>query len=390
MPTVKMNTLWLSKLKFGVERVEYRDQDTKGLWLRVGIDSWTWFYVYKQGGKTQRVKIGIYPSTSLSAARKEAENIRGGINAGKDPAAEKRQEKKNPTFGEVAQEYLEKHAIHKRTRREDERILSRDILPLWKDIKIAKITRRQIISLLDDIVGRGSPIMANRCLALVRKIFNWAIERDILETSPCLRVKPPAPEKSRERWLCDDEICAVWEAFESEPLCEPVFKVLLLTGQRLGETLAMRWDELDLKAGSWTIPPEKSKNGRSHIAPLSQAVIEILQGLECKNEWVFPSPRRLGGHLANMGKAHQRIQGLSGVQFHIHDLRRTCATGMARLGIDRVVIGKVLNHTDGSVTAIYERHGYESEKRHALELWAGHVMRLLGHEMAKVISLPVR
>jgi integrase len=390
MPTVKMNTLWLSKLKFEGERMEYRDQDTKGLWLRVGSDSWTWFYVYKQGGKTQRVKIGIYPSTSLAAARKEAENIRGGINAGKDPAAERREEKKNPTFGDVAQEYLEKHAIHKRTLREDQRILDHDVLPLWKDTKIAKITRRQIIALLDDIVSRGSPIMANRVLALIRKIFNWGIERDIVETSPCLRVKPPAPEKSRDRWLSHEEIRAVWEALGSEPVCAPVFKVLLLTGQRLGEVLAMRWEELDLAANVWTIPAEKSKNSRTHSVPLSPEVRGIIDAMTRKNEWVFPSPTRSDRHLANMGKAHQRIKELSGVEFHIHDLRRTCATGMARLGIDRVVIGKILNHTDGSVTAIYERHGYEEEKRHALELWASHVMRTVDHEIAKVITLPVR
>lgn len=390
MPTVKMNTLWLSKLKFTGERMEYRDQETPGLWLRLGEASLTWWCIYKVAGKTQRIKIGIYPGMGLSEARKEVLKLRTSIHEGKDPAAEKRMEKRVPTFGDVAAEYLEKHAVHKRTKREDERILNHDVLPQWKDLKINKITRRQVIALMDDIVSRGSPVMANRTLALVRKVFNWAIERDIVDASPCLRVKPPAPEKSRERWLSDDEILAVWEAFEAESATGSVFKILLLAAQRLGETLAMGWSDVDLETGSWTIPAHVAKNGRAHIVPLSPPAIDILRGLQRRNEWVFPSTRRLGAHIINLGKAHQRIQALSGVTFHIHDLRRSCATGMARLGIDRVVIGKILNHTDGSVTAIYERHGYEAEKRHAMEVWGNHVMRVVGRETTKVLTLPQR
>lgn len=389
MPTVKMDTLWLSRLTFE-GRAEYRDQNTPGLWLRVGESTCTWFLLYKARGKTQRVKIGTYPAVSLADARKEAVRLRSEIYSGGNPAEERRKAKEKPTFQEVTDEYLKRHAVKKRTKAEDERIISRELLPRWKNTRVDDITRRNVRDLLDDIVERGSPIMANRSLALVRKVFNFALERDILDNNPCTRIKPPGKETSRERWLKDDEIRAVWEAFEEEPVTADVFKMLLLTGQRMGEVTSIQWRDIDLNARTWTIPGERAKNGHEHSVPFSEPALEILQARPRKNEWVFPSPRLHVGHIQNLGKAHQRIEELSGVKFHIHDLRRTAATGMARLGIDRVVIAKVLNHTDRSVTAVYERHGYDSEKRHALDVWGNHVMRVVGREAAKVLTLPTR
>lgn len=390
MPKVKMTTLWLSKIKPEGRRVEYSDETTPGLRLRVNQQSMQWCYAYKPigGHSFRRITLGPYPGLSLAEARKKAIEFRAQVYAGNDPAPRIQEQKKTPTFAELCEEYLEKHAIHKRSRAEDERIIKRELTPRWGTIRADKITRRQVIALLDEIVGRGSPIMANRTLALVRKIFNWALSRDILESTPCLRIKAPAPERRRDRWLSDEEIRAVWEAFDAEPQSGDIFKLLLLTGQRKGEVTAMEWADVDLNAALWTIPPEKAKNGMRHVVPLSGPALKILKALPRKNEWVFPSPRRVCGHVKNLGKAHQRVQELSGVQFHIHDLRRTAATGMARLGVDRVVIAKVLNHTDRSVTAIYERHSYENQVRRALEKWADHVMRLIGQETGKVITLP--
>ncbi len=389
---VKMTTMWLQNIKPG-EKKEYSDTEAPGLRLRVWPTKLSWCFVYKAPG-TKRVKrctIGPYPTIGLAEARKKARELRVLVDRGEDPAGEKKKRKEMPTFAELCDEYLEKHAIHKRTHREDKRIITRELLPRWKEFKADEVTKRDVISLLDEIVARGSPIMANRTLALVRKIFNWALSRDIIETTPCLGIKAPAPERRRERWLDDNELVAVWEAFEEEKLTGRIFKILLLTGQRKGEVQGMRWEEIDFGSATWTIPPERSKNGHRHTVPLSEPVIEILKQIPKRHdEWVFPSPCARCGHIKNLGKAHQRIKELSGVQFHIHDLRRTCATGMARFGIERIVIAKVLNHTDSSVTAIYERHGYEQEKRHALETWGAHVMRLIGRDTAKVLTLPTR
>lgn len=391
MATVKMTTLWLSRLKPG-EEADYTDADSRGLQLRVRKTGMTWCFQYKLPGTSfvRRMTIGPYPGIGLAEARKAALDLRARVAKGEDPAGKAKAEKQTPLFADLCREYLEKHAVHKRSRREDERIVVRELIPRWGSLRADKITRRMVIALLDEIVARGSPIMANRTLALVRKVFNWALSRDILENTPCLRIKPPAPEKSRDRWLTDEEIRAVWEAFGAEPTAGPILKILLLTGQRRGEVTSMLWSEVDLEASIWTIPPEKSKNKLRHTVPLSTPVLEILGALPRKNEFVFPSPRRLCGHVNNLGKTLDRIEALSGVKFHIHDLRRTCATGMARLGVSREVIAKVLNHVDRSVTGVYERHGYEAEKRRALEKWADHVLRLVNSRTAAVITLPTR
>lgn len=389
MPKVKMTTLWLAKIKPG-EPTEYSDTEALGLRLRVWPTRLTWCFAYKiPGGKSfRRVTIGEHPPMGLAEARKAVRELRVKVDRGEDPAGKIKELKKTPSFAELCEEYLEKHAVHKRSRAEDERIINRELVPRWGTTRADKITRRQVIALLDEIVARGSPIMANRTLALVRKIFNWAVERDIIEHTPCNRIKPPAPERSRDRWLTDEEIRAVWEAVEAEPQSRDIFKLLLLTAQRKMEVQSMRWDEIDMEARAWTIPPERAKNGVRHLVPLSEPVLEILSKIRPVSQWVFPSPRPACGHIKNLKEAHGRIKTLSGVDFHIHDLRRTAATGMARLGVDRVVITKILNQADRSVTAVYERHGYEPQMRRALEKWAAHVMRLVRGETAKIVTLP--
>lgn len=384
MPSVQMTALWLAKLTPSPERVDYNDTTERGLQLRVGTASMVWYLVYrKPNGPPIRLKLGKYPHMSLAEARAAARKEKAKIDAGHDPAAEHRAAKLAPTFAEVAAEYLEHHAVHKRTAREDRRILDHDLLPAWAHLKMRAITRRDIIALLDAIKARGAPIMANRTLALISKIFNFALDREIVAANPCFRLRKPAPERSRERWLNDDEIRALWEALESEGTTGTVFKILLLTAQRKGEVQGMSWDEIDFETTTWTIPPQRSKNKRSHLVPLSKPVIDLLaaqQQHQAKSRispYVFPSPRPYRGHITQLGKAVQRLKSLSGVDFHIHDLRRTAATGMARLGVDRTIIAKILNHTDRSVTAIYERHAYEREMRAALDLWADHVMGLV-------------
>lgn len=384
---VRMNTLWLSRLKPGQEG-DYTDTQAKGLQLRVRRTEMVWCFTYKFNGKTKRYTIGSYPEISLAEARKLAVELRARVKKGEDPASEAQIQKSIPSFSTLCREYLEKHAIHKKSKKEDERIITKELIPKWGELRSDTITKRMVISLLDEIVARGSPIMANRTFALVRKIFNWAVSRDILPFSPCAGIKPPAPEQSRDRWLTDEEIRKVWNVLPSlSTTAEAVFKILILTGQRVGEVLSMEWQDLDLENSLWTIPPGKTKNGRSHTVPLVQPVVELLVSLQRKSEWVFPSPKNQN-HIASLNKTMKRIKDLSGVYFHIHDLRRTVATGLARLGVPREVIAKILNHSDRSVTAVYERHEYEQEKRHALEKWSNHIMRLAGKQPASVITLP--
>src|SRR5208282_3151798 len=203
-------------------------------------------------------------------------------------------------------------------------------------------TRRDIIALLDDIVARGAPIQANRTLEIVRKLFNWAVGRDVLGANPCYRILKPSNENRSDRVLTEEEIRVVWAALEGEvPLTAATFKLRLLTAQRGAEVLAMRWNQIS--NGWWTIPADVAKNGLAHRVPLSPQALAFLaeiSPLRDGSEWVFPGARG-EGHRVAIHKAHNRIRHRSGVSFVPHDLRRTAASHMTSLGIDRLVVSKI-------------------------------------------------
>lgn len=285
---------------------------------------------------------------------------------------------------DLAKEYSERHAKKKRSGREDVRLLNgsphkkktgkRPHVPLvtrWGSRRLTEIKRRDVRDLLEEIAERA-PIMANRTLALVRKMFNFAIEREWIESNPCHMVKRPAPERPRQRVLSEEEIRHVWNALAPEhPITAALFKLRLLTAQRGGEVHGTAWSEIDLVSRWWMIPPERSKNGLAHRVPLSPQAVRILKGLRSEAEkdatWVFPSTRKTGPHINHAQKAIERIVERSGVEFRRHDLRRTSASLMVGGGVPRLVVSKILNHVESGVTAVYDRHSYDAEKREALE-----------------------
>ncbi len=280
--------------------------------------------------------------------------------------------------------------LHKRSWREDERLLRREILPRWRNRKARDIKRRDVLELLDTIVERGAPIQANRVLALVRKMFNWGISRDILQANPCAQVKPPAKEQPRQRVLTEAEIRAVWVAFEQlGPVLGSVFKLRILTAQRGGEIQSMRWSDIELSTSWWTIPPGIAKNKLSHRVPLSEAARDILHRLRKTTgdgEWVFPSPTRAGRHVVNVQKPASEVREISGVNFVPHDLRRTAASLMTGVGVSRLVVGKILNHVESGITSTYDRHSYDAEKREALEGWAKTLLDIVAGKSSKVVG----
>jgi len=173
------------------------------------------------------------------------------LRRGADPAQAARTMKQEeidaPTVTQLAHLYIERYAkVCKRSWHEDERILEKDAIPRWRHLKAKDITRRDVVALLDDIVDRGSPIAANRTLACVRKMFNYSVERSILETSPCVTVKAPGKETRRDRVLTEEEICAFWEGLERTMIGMPIrhaLKLQLVTAQRKGEIVAAEWPE---------------------------------------------------------------------------------------------------------------------------------------------------
>src|SRR5262245_9504909 len=201
------------------------------------------------------------------------------------------------TFEEMARAYLERWAKpRKRSWREDQRILERDVLPRWGRRRARDITARDVRSLLDAIVDRGAPIQANRTLAVVRRAFTWASapDRALVPQShnPCRGLERPAEERPRERGRDGRGVGAVWAALGGgEVSVGALFRLYLLTAQRDGELRTMTWDDIDLVAAWWTIPGARVKNNRTHRVPLSSLAVGVLREVPRRSPWVFPTPR---------------------------------------------------------------------------------------------------
>ena len=241
--------------------------------------------------------------------------------------------------------------------------------------------------MMREIRDRGASVLANRTLEIARRIFTWGIKEDVgdLDANPCRDIDR-YPESSRDRVLSDNEVRQVWKAFdENGLLMGSLFKLRLVTAQRGGEVLRMRWPDVDMKTGWWVIPREHSKNKLSHRVPLSDlamAILRELQPVTGTGEWVFPGDG--DGPLHHFSKAMVRFKSRSGVTFKAHDLRRTAATRMTGdLSVDRFIVQRVLGHVEGSqAIATYDRASYDSAKRVALDAWAQRVREIIGDERA--------
>ena len=402
-PKKERDRLKAMDIKFEHGQCDYWDSSVPGFVLRVSYGGRkSWGLVYRHEGRRRRLSLGVYPALSLADAREKASDALREVAHGKDPAADKQAEQKAETFGELAAEYIEKHAkAKKRSWRKDELAFERDLLPIWRHRKASSITRKEVVRVLDDIVERGAGIQANRTLEILRKCYNWAISRDIVSYNPCQGIERPADEHSRERVLSNDEISAVWKAVDDEePMVAAAFRLRLLTAQRGQEIETMRLEDIDGASGWWTIPGERTKNGLAHRVPLSRQAMDILDALDGDAEgdvddhgddagrdhqgWVFQSSKR-DGPVTNLWRATADIRKSAAkardgekVDFVPHDLRRTAATKMTGdLGISRLTVSKILNHIETGVTAVYDRHSYDAEKRQALDAWGARVEQIV-------------
>ncbi len=375
MPTIKMTVRSVAALKHPQNgQVDFWDASLPGFGIRLSAGGKrAWVFMYRQGGRKRRLTLGNYPALPLADARKNAKAAANQVAKGGDPAAEKSTERIAESVAELAKVYVSRYAKRqKKSWRTDDRALNRDVLPRIGTRKAKNITRRDIIAILDAIVDRGAPIQANRTLEIVRRMFNWAISRDLLEANPCQGISKPGEERQGDRVLTDDEIKAVWKALDEEPaLFGAAYKLRLLTAQRGSEVLSMRWE--DISGDWWTIPGERAKNGLSHRVPLSPEALSLLGSIapseDNPSEWVFPSPVT-DSHLVALHRVNDSVRENSGVSFVPHDLRRTAASHMTSMGIPRLHVSKILNHVESGVTATYDRHSYDQEKRQALEAWS--------------------
>jgi Arm DNA-binding domain/Phage integrase family len=296
-------------------RAELPDRGCKGLYLVIqpgGAKSWAVRYRYK--GKPRKLTLGpalvlergepeprddpaIDGVLTLAAARMRASDALRKVGQGTDPAGQKQQEKAGTeavqaklagdTVENLKAQFIERFAKRQnRSWKQTEWIFDRLVLPAWKGRMVHDITKRDVIDLIEAI-EQDRPVLANRVLAAVRKWFNWLAARDVVNASPCAGVVPPAKEKARDRHLTDGEIKALWAACgkgepEGSGIGEPFgsfVRLLLLTGQRRSEVAGMRWSEIDEGDRLWTLPGERTKNGRPHVVPLSTQAMSIIEAV---------------------------------------------------------------------------------------------------------------
>ncbi len=397
-------------------RREVPDPALSGLYLVIqpsGAKSWA--LRYRFAGKPAKLTLGRWPVMGLAEARAAASEALEKIERGKNPAAEKKATKAARIEAQLAErdkiktlvgEFDKRHLSKLNSGRVVRRELDRHVVELWGERDIHEISKRDVIDLLDGIADSGRAVTANRVRAYLNKFFNWCVERDVLALNPATGVKPVVKETSRDRVLSDNEIRWFWQACEAEGFpWGPFGKVLLLTGQRLGEVAAMT--DAEITGETWHLTAERTKNKRAHDVPLSAAVVDILADVsrikdrDGKLRFIFTTTGaspvsgffKAREHLASAMEriaAQERGEAVEIPRWTFHDLRRTAATGMARLGIPVRITEAVLNHVSGTgagIVAVYQRHDYADEKRAALEAWARQVLMLFERQAVNVVPL---
>ena len=396
-----------------------------GLAVRVSAKGKRSFYAVKRrAGQSAPtwVLLGVYPVMTLGEARAAAREILGALIAGEDPTSHKMAKRRaaeaaaraqeESKFAAVAEDFIKRHVAKLRTAREVEGIIRRELIPTWGERPITEITRRDVIKLTEAILDsggerpapgtrrkEGGPYAARHALFAARGLFNWAVGRDLLEFSPCDRIRTAellGASEARDRVLTDNELRRVWLAAQVTPYpFGPLVQLLIITGQRRDEIAAARWREIDLDRALLTIGAERMKAKAGHTVPLTPTSTDLLRNL----------PRFTGGDYIFSGQAGRRpFSGFSKSKarldrtvgeiapYTLHDLRRTVRTRLAELGVSPFIGELILAHTQKGVHATYDRHTYDDQKRDALERWEKRLLAIVAAEplAANIVTLPAR
>ncbi|MBN2370136.1 MAG: tyrosine-type recombinase/integrase [Vicinamibacteria bacterium] len=356
----------------------------------------SWSLLYRFNGKRRRYTLGAYRSEdsarsgfTLAEARRRARALLRELEAGRDPQGIKQEARSAITLSDLIERYIKDGQARRAPRTTDDygRTLEKVIRQSTLGRMAARSVRRADIKSFLDTKAKETPIYANRILALIRAAYRWGFAEEIVEADPTMGIKPPRKERPRERVLSDDEIRVVWNAVDELGLVvAAAVRTLLLLGTRRTETLRMRWQDLDLNAGTWVIPGEFRKGGRTHVVPLPRSAIRIVLGLRGVTDHtplVFSGDRG-ASIVANPARWTRALRKTTGVDFKLHDLRRTCATGCARLGASENVVSRILGHKISAgtvaVTAVYQKYDRLTEMAAALNAWAAHVETIASGE----------
>ncbi len=364
------------------------DTKTRGLVLRVGPKTKTWYLAYRRDGRpTQWLRLGEYPAVTLAEARTTALHHRHAIDVdGKDPAAERRTPPPEPappprvfTFADFVPTFIAFQQGRVKTWKDDRAMIQRYLTPAWGPLPLNAITRTHVHERLDTVAGAGLTVGVNRLQALVSRVFTIALDRSLIEAHPAARMVKRFNEAPRTRVLTDDEIRALSIGLDARPgAAADAIRLRLLLGQRGEETAGMLWSEVDLAAGVWSLPGSRTKNGRPHVVPLPPTA---LSGLNARRKAVPTDEPRVFPLLTLTSDAHKALSGIHGGAYEWTDLRRTVATRLAGLGFDETTIGRVLNHARVTVTAKhYNQFAYVEEIRRALTAWDVELRRILANK----------
>jgi integrase len=381
-----------------IEVADYGSGSKPGLYLVIQKSSQkSWALRYRFNGKSRKLTLG--PAT-LGVARKVAQDRLDEITKGIDPALVKKQSRNRRSsivddlFCDFQARYIRKRGglpIRASTRMETGRLLgvkpvnddlteweARDpysgVLAKWHGKDIELITKDDVMSLVEDIAERPAPIAANRTLSALKSVFRWLVQRNIIEASPAEYIDDPSPEEPKGRRLTDKEIGAIYKAAKSDGVYGKFVQILLLVGQRRGEVLKATWDQIDLQRKTWTIPGENTKNGKTHLVPLSDHAVSILREIlstrSRKSGLIFTET---GVPLSNLSRRKARLEADID-HWRLHDCRHTLKTWMQEQRIPEDIRDAVQNHSGGDMDARYGHHTFEDEKRDALDRWAAHVL----------------
>jgi integrase len=420
---IRLTQAAVEKIKPQAKSVTFWDNQCPGFGLRISPrDRRTWICIYRVGKKQVMETIGTMAKIpKVDEARRQAMASMTKADGGVNPVATRRvaeaEEKAKAeveafTFGKAAERYLAQagrstsksgQPWRPSTAKEWRRIFAHDVVPRWGERPLVEIKKSDVLEIVNDKAGRreckrqgradGSAVQAGKMLTRLRTFFGWAVANDLVQSDPSAGVRMPAREAQRDRALDDDEIRLFWRGCDG--LGWPfgsLLKLLLLTAQRRSEVGGMRWSELDLDGRTWTIPRERTKNGRTHIVHLSALAMKTIKALPHTGDVVFSAAGV--APISGFSRAKDRLDRLmmarlreetgdpeaAIVPWVLHDLRRSAVTGMAKLRIAPHVADKVLNHVAGTirgVAAVYNRHAYLDERKAALEAWGNYVETLV-------------
>src|SRR5215468_7679070 len=387
MPRIRLTKSAIDALPTFKSDVVYWDAGCPGFGVKVTPKGRKVFIVlYRAGGAGSRLRkytIGPFGRVTLHQARVAAQKVFAAKLDGRDPAAEKREAKRRVVADRVEdllETFVSQRLSQNRSGGEIARLLRREVGKPWAGKSIHEISKRDVVEVISAIEQRGAPIAANKTLKSLRTFLRWCVGRAVLDQSPAEGVPLPAKEVARDRVLDDNELAQVILA--ARKMGGPyggIVELLALTGQRREEVSRLQWDELDPVQRVWTLPKSRTKNAKAHVVHLSEQSMAVLARADEPGPYVFSL---LGTRpFQDFSRAKRQLDQLSGVTgWRLHDLRRTCVSGMARLGVAPHVADKILNHQAGTISgvaAVYQRHEFLAERRKALDMWGAHVGELL-------------